>query len=106
MRRCHPRTVFKITPSGALPRLVSFDGTDGTLLQAGLVRPVGAHAQEILPEDFSVELDLPNANEARRPRLGQPANDSDTELVASARLAGLFHRNGEGALGQTLVACA
>jgi len=38
--------MIKITLSGKLTTLFSFDGTGGTLPQAGLVRPVGADAQE------------------------------------------------------------
>ena len=53
-----------------------------------------------------VKLYLPNANEARRPGLDQLTRDSHTELAGPARLAGPFHRGGEGAVGQAVVARA
>jgi hypothetical protein len=49
------------------------------------------------PHNLFMELDVPVADDALRPDLGQPTGHRDTELVAGAGLAVVFHRHAEGA---------
>jgi hypothetical protein len=53
-----------------------------------------------------MELDVPSADDALRPDLGQPTGHRDPELNAPAGLAVVFHRHAEGARRQLFVAGA
>jgi len=53
-----------------------------------------------------MELDVPAADDALRPDLGQPTGHRDPELLAPAGLTVVFHRHAEGARRQLFVAGA
>ncbi len=53
-----------------------------------------------------MELDVPSANDALGPNLGQSTRDRDTQLIVRAGLAMVFHGDGEGARRSAVVAVA